>query len=75
MSNNSAYPENYPVPDPSWDYAGVHLEAYRIREKIDKSIKYVSALENGSPEGDAYLIAEFEAAITQMQGVIALLKS
>ena len=69
------YPDNYPFPDPAWDYAGVHLEAYRAKDKVAKTIRYVGSLEQSSPKDDVHLIAEFETAITYLQGAIALLKS
>ncbi|MCC5670617.1 hypothetical protein LC653_44335 [Nostoc sp. CHAB 5784] len=65
------YPENYPVPDPAWSYAGVHLEAYRAEDRLVKAIKYVSSLEESNPGDDAHLIAEFETVITHLQGAIA----
>ncbi|MBW4455821.1 MAG: hypothetical protein KME55_25705 [Nostoc indistinguendum CM1-VF10] len=43
------YPENYPVPDPAWDYAGVHLEAYQAKDQLNKAIKYVSSLKRAAP--------------------------
>ena len=69
------YPENYPVPDPAWDYAGVNLQAHRAKDKLAKTIRYVGSLEESSPKDDAHLIADFETAITYLQGAIALLKS
>lgn len=69
------YPENYPVPDSAWSYAGVHLEAYRAKDKLWEAIRYVGSLEESSPKDDAHLIADFETVITHLQGAIALLKS
>ena len=69
------YLENYSVPDPARDYAGVHLKEYRAKDKLAKTIRYVGSLEESSPKDDAHLIADFETAITYLQGAIALLKS
>ena len=43
---------DYPLPDPSWDYAEPWKHAQDARAEIEKLIQYMASIEDASPESD-----------------------
>lgn len=43
---------DYPLPDPSWDYAEIWKHAYEAKAEIEKLIKFMTTIEDASPESD-----------------------
>ncbi len=43
---------DYPLPDPSWDYAELWRHAQDARNEIENLIKYMASIEEATPESD-----------------------
>ncbi|MEC4812099.1 MAG: hypothetical protein SAK29_02285 [Scytonema sp. PMC 1069.18] len=44
---------DYPVPDPSWDYATIYHKAQQARQHLEEAIAAMSVLEEAHPDTDA----------------------
>lgn len=67
--------QNYPYPDPAWDYAGPHLEIFRTIKQAQKALAYISDLENAESNKDKALIEMLELTQQHLSSAISLLKS
>lgn len=63
VSDGSPVDLNIPQPDPAWDYATVWECMNLAREKLDGTIKYLSAKEEGDKETDQQVYEELNEVI------------
>lgn len=53
MEIENLYNANYPIPDPSWDYAQVWTHSQQAAAELQELLAYMGGLENASPEANA----------------------
>jgi hypothetical protein len=55
------YPD-YPIPDPSWDYATIYHQAQQAKQHLEEAIKAMAELETANRDSDAKLCRLLEIA-------------
>jgi hypothetical protein len=53
MNINDLMNANYPIPDPSWDYAQIWYHSQQANTELQKLLQFMGTLENASPQSDA----------------------
>lgn len=51
---------DYPLPDPSWDYAELWRHAQDAKAEIEKLIEFMASVEDASPESDKKIRSQGE---------------
>lgn len=60
---------NYPLPDPTWDYAELWADTWEIKRQIEETIKYMGEIEDASKESDTTLKAKFAHLKERIEGM------
>lgn len=68
-------PPNYPLPDPSWEYAGIWGEIWEMKAQIEATIKYMGTIEDPNNESDRVMRNHLEQLQIRLNSAIALLNN
>lgn len=64
---------DYPLPDPSWDYAELWRHAQDARIEVENLISYMAEVENATPETDKQIRIKAEWLQTHLRLLLSKL--
>ena len=65
-------PPDYPLPDPAWEYAGIWGEIWALKAQAEKTIKYMSGIEDPNNESDRIVRDHLEQLQIRLNSAVAL---